>query len=373
MVLRKSVNSSFSKLSNLITEEIIMFKKFLSLALVAMLLMSLIAIGASAAQVEVAEEAAAEDVAAQGAEEDVAATGAGVIKFDAASAGWSDAKGINFYIYEIGGEELAAWGSQKKLGGTDEGNGIWSFDAEALGVTSGKQYGIIFQNTLAGQTYDLLMDTSCFGDTASCTGKDIENPVDSNQTGKEAKWANNSLGPIKQITSIGNVVGETIPANKTAKSMMTDFLASGGKDGFDNAKNFQTSKTGQQIIDDVAAALGLTQADVTECIEAAKTTGHSSTGETHDRSGDWDASKSSLPAGGGSSDNNNSNNNSNSNSNSNSSSNSSSKSNSSSSSTKSGSASNTQTGQEENILFIMLGVMVLAAGVIFFVRKKERA
>ena len=76
MILRKSIFISFSKLSNLITEEIIMFKKILSLAIVAMMLMSLIAVGASAAQVEVAEEAAAaDDVASQGAEADVAATG----------------------------------------------------------------------------------------------------------------------------------------------------------------------------------------------------------------------------------------------------------------------------------------------------------
>ena len=106
-------------------------------------------------------------------------------------------------------------------------------------------------------------------------------------------------------------------------------------------------------------------------IEPIKTT-VADTGDKKDWSSDWDASKSSLPAGesGGSTSGDSS---SKSSSGSSSTSTSSKSSTTTSTSSKSGSASNTQTGQEENILFIMLGVMVLAAGVIFFVRKKERA
>ena len=166
MILRKSIFISFSKLSNLITEEIIMFKKILSLAIVAMMLMSLIAVGASAAQVEVAEEAAAaDDVASQGAEAEVAATGAGMIYFDAASAGWESASKILFYIYDLtNGSEFAAWGSSKKLGGTKGDNNIWSFDAEGLGVTAGNVYTIQFNNNslLPGNSCDPSFNTSKF-------------------------------------------------------------------------------------------------------------------------------------------------------------------------------------------------------------------
>ena len=374
MILRKSIFISFSKLSNLITEEIIMFKKILSLAIVAMMLMSLIAVGASAAQVEVAEEAAAaDDVASQGAEAEVAATGAGMIYFDAASAGWEGASKILFYIYDLtNGSEFAAWGSKKLAGEPSDGGKTWSFDAEGLGVTAGNVYTIQFNNGDTGaETYALLMDTSCFGDTAVADpGSLIENPVDSTKKSMEAHWTNNSLGSRLQITSIGNVVGKSIPSTTTAFDMLVYFLADKGKSGLMNALNFQTDKTAQQIIDSVAGTLNLTQADVTKAIKQAAEVGNADTGDKKDWSKDWDASKSSLPAGesGGSTDTS-----SKSSSSSSSTSTSSKSSTTTSTSSKSGSASNTQTGQEENILFIMLGVMVLAAGVIFFVRKKERA
>ena len=102
-----------------------MFKKILSLAIVAMLLMSVVAISASAAQVEVAEEAAAaDDVASQGAEADVAATGDdGVIYFDAASAGWTGAKAISFFIYGLSGEgNITEWGSKNKSLTSNDGD-----------------------------------------------------------------------------------------------------------------------------------------------------------------------------------------------------------------------------------------------------------
>ena len=352
-----------------------MFKKILSLAIVAMMLMSLIAVGASAAQVEVAEEAAAaDDVASQGAEAEVAATGEGLVYFDAASAGWESASSILFYISDIEEGELAAWGSKKKLGGTKGDNNIWSFDAEGLGVQSGHQYIIIFNNyDTNGETYQLLMDTSCFGDTAKANpSKMIENPVDSNKSSMEARWTNSSLGPRLQISSIGNIVGETIPSNTTAYQMLVFFLASKDKDGLSNALNFN-GKDAQTTIDEVAGKLNLTQADVKKAIEEAKTTGNPATGDKNDWSDKWDASKSSLPAGesGGSTSGDTSSKSSGGSSGGTSTSSKSSTT--TSTSSKSGSASNTQTGQEENILFIMLGVMVLAAGVIFFMRKKERA
>ena len=373
MILRKSIFISFSKLSNLITEEIIMFKKILSLAIVAMMLMSLIAVGASAAQVEVAEEAAAaDDVASQGAEAEVAATGDGTIYFDAASAGWSGAKAISFYIYEIGGANVTEWGSKNKSLTSNDGD-IWAFDAAGAGVQDGKEYGIIFNNLdTTAQTADLLFNTSCYGDTGYVPNPDdkIENAVDSNKSSMIAKWKSSSLGPIKQITSLGNIVGESIPSTTSAYQMLVNFLASKGSQSLNNALNYN-GKDAQTTIDDTAKALDLTKADVTKAIAEAKDTGtNDGTGDKTDWSDKWDASKSSLPAGrsGGSTSGDTS-----SKSSGGSSGTSTSSKSSTTTSSKSGSASNTQTGQEENILFIMLGVMVLAAGVIFFVRKKERA
>lgn len=354
-----------------------MFKKILSLAIVAMLLMSLIVVSASAADADVAAEAAdGESIAAQGAEADVAPTGDSVIYFDAKTAGGSwidDGASILFYIYQpyapAGSDEIGSWGA-KKFRGTKGDDNVWSFDCSTLGLADGTDYGIIFNNETTGsQTADLLLNSSCYGDTAYANPSvEIENTADSNKKSIEARWTNStSCGPILCITSIGNVVGETIPSSTTGYKMMVNFLADKGKTGLTNALNYN-GKDAQTTIDEIGAKLGLTQADVTKAIEEAKTTGNGT--DTCDWTGKWEASKSSLPAGegGGTT-----------------SSNAASSGTSSTSSTasktttttttttKTGSASNTQTGQEETVLFIMLGVMVAAAGVIFFLRKKERA
>ena len=335
-----------------------MFKKFLSLALIAMLIMSVCAVSFSAAQVEVsadgadtavAEQGADSDAASQGAESDAASTGANTIKYDNSGTNWAGP--VQFYVYcpEDDTKPFGEWGS-KKLNGTDEGNNIWSYDASAL--ESGKQYCIIFADKTSGdQTYDLMMDTSCFGDTAKATGNSIENPVDSNKTAKEAKWASSSLGPRLQITSIGNVVGETCPSYTSKYDMLVKFL----KETLDNARKY-SGKDDQTLIDDTAKALGIGKNDVEAAIKEAGVTTEwtASASSLSDESSSDAKDKGSSGSSGGSSGS------------------SGSSGSGSSSSSKSGSASNTQTGQTETVLFIMLGVMVAAAGVIFFARKKER-
>lgn len=360
----------------------------MGLILAVLIVMSVAVVGFSAAQVEITTQAAkAEDIASmgaesdaasQGAEKDVAATGAdGTIYFDAASAGWSGAKAISFYIYEIGGANVTEWGSKNKSLTSNDGD-IWAFDAAGAGVQDGKEYGIIFNNLdTTAQTADLLFNTSCYGDTGYVPDPNnkIENAVDSNKSSMIAKWKNSSLGPIKQITSLGNIVGESIPSTTSAYQMLVNFLASKGSQSLTNALNYN-GKDAQTTIDETAKALDLTKADVTKAIAEAKDTGtNDGTGDKTDWSDKWDASKSSLPEGSSSGSGSSSSSTSGSSTSGSGTSGSSTSggSSSSSSTTKSGSASNTQTGQEETVLFIMLGVMVAAAGVIFFVRKRERA
>lgn len=352
-----------------------MFKKFFCLALALVMIMSIAAVGFSAAQVEIAEVAADADAASTGSDADAASTGADAdaastsaldtgkcLNFDASTTGWNDFGKIGFYMAEVGGDEWKPWGSKALFASEETSSGVWSFDPEANGypIESGKQYYVIFVNqNSGGQTANLLFDSSCLGDTAYCDGSTQENDVDSNKSSLVARWKNSSLGPMKVVTSIGNVVGETIPANTTAYEMLVNFL----KNTLSNARTYVVDtgkKTEQQMIDDVVAALGLTDEDCTKAIAEAGVTV------------DWKASSSGGSSSGGSSSSSSSSGGSSSSSGSTSSGSSSSGS-SSSSSTKSGSASNTQTGQEENILFIMLGVMVVAAGVIFFTRKRERA
>lgn len=221
----------------------------------------------------------------------------GVIYFDAASAGWSGARAISFYIYEIGGEALTQWGSKNKSLTTNDGN-IWAIDAAGAGVQYGREYGVIFHNLDTGAyTYDLLFDTTCFGDTAyAIPSKLIENPYDTNKASMEARWNRSSLGPRLQITAMGNIVGETVPSNTTKYQMMVDFLASKSWDGLQNVLNFN-GKDAQTTIDDIASKLGLTKDDVIKAIDDARTIGNSYNGDRTDWSSSWDASRSTLPGG----------------------------------------------------------------------------
>ena len=226
-------------------------------------------------------------------------TGDGVIHFDAASAGWSGASWISFYIYEIGGDNVTEWGAKNKKYTSHEGD-IWAFNAKEAGVQEGKEYGIIFYNLdTTAQTADLFFDSSCFGDTAYVPdpADKIENPLDSNKKSMVARWKDSSYGPIKYITSIGNVIGETIPSNTSAYQMMVDFLASNGPQSLINALNF-SGKDAQTAIDDTAAALGLNKDDIKKAIkEAAETGAGDGSGDKTDWSGQWDADKSTLPSG----------------------------------------------------------------------------
>ena len=368
-----------------------MFKKIFCLALALVMMMSMAAVGFSAAQVEVADVAADadaattgadNDTASQGAEADVATTGAdGVIYFDAASAGWSGVKWVSFYIYGLSGEgNVTEWGGKNKAYTSNDGD-TWAFNAKEAGVQDGHEYGIIFENLdTTAQTADLLFNSSCFGDTAYVPNPDdkIENAVDSNKKSMKAAWKSSSLGTIKQITSLGNIVGDSIPSTTSAYQMMVNFLASKGSQSLTNALGFN-GKDAQTTIDETAKALGLNKGDVEKAIAEAMDTGaNDGSGDKTDWSDKWDKSKSTLEDGessggssGGSSDSSSSDGSGSSGSSGSGSS--SSGSSGSSSSSKSGSASNTQTGQTEDMIFIMLGVMVVAAGVIFFARKRERA
>lgn len=202
-----------------------------------------------------------------------------IIKFDNSVTNWAGP--IQFYIYDPdSGDAPIAWGS-KKLNGTNVGNGIWTKDISDYGLIPGKQYCIIFNDSASyDQTYDLVMDYSCIGDTAMATGDTIENPADFHKTARIAKWKSSSLGPRMLVTSIGNVVGETIPSFTNKTKMFSDFLTN----TLSNARTF-SGKDDQMLLDDLARALGLGKSDV---ISAINNTGVSVK---------WNKDKSPLPNG----------------------------------------------------------------------------
>ena len=344
-----------------------MFKKIMSVMLAVLVLMSVVAISASAAQVEIADNSAdaVADVAADGSAE----TGAGnVLNFDANSAGWNNFKKIFCHLWVYGGDSFYSWQSKKEACDDKDGDGVWTYDLDAKGVAldGNTLYAVIFSNENGMQTYNLLMGTNCIGDTAYCDGTTYENPEDSSKTAQAAFWKGQdpaTYGPEMCVTSIGNVVGTCVPSTTSAQAMFEDFLTN----KLANAQTY-SGKDDQTLIDDTAKALGLKQENVTEAIAA--------TGATPA----WEASKSTLekgkneeanktPTGGttgggnGGSSNGGSSNGGSSNGGS---------SNGGSTGGKTGSGSTTKTGQESTILFIMLGVMLAAAGVVVLARK-ERA
>lgn len=179
---------------------------------------------------------------------------------------WKNFKTITMYMYEHGGgDELIIWGSKKGYM-TNEGNGLWSFDFNAKGITleDDKQYGIIFTADWSVQSCDIIFDKSCLGDIAYCPGNKVENNVDSNKMSYIVKWYSadsEKYAPPVCITSIGNVIGEAYWDGDTPESIFTGFLSSQGVDGIYNAVKFN-GKTVRQTAYDTGEALGLSQEEV---------------------------------------------------------------------------------------------------------------
>ena len=176
-----------------------MFKKFVSLAIVLMLVMSMAAVAVSAAQVEISENAAdtPAEVGAEGGAEvgaeggadtgaeggaDTSASGK-TISFDPSGCGWNNYTLIMVYCYEPKtGDVQIDWAAKKKGGMTKNDDGTWTydFDAKKIALEDGKEYSIIFNADTGVQTHDLLFNTTMYGDTAVGEAEKCENPADSN-------------------------------------------------------------------------------------------------------------------------------------------------------------------------------------------------
>ena len=75
------------------------------------------------------------------------------------------------------------------------------------------------------QTYNVVMDGKCIGDTLYCTGNKLENPDDSEKVALEAVWTENKdCGPEKRITTTGNVIGTTLTEGVTDETLLAQYL-----------------------------------------------------------------------------------------------------------------------------------------------------
>lgn len=359
-------------------------KKTIAFLISATLLLSALPFSVSAAEAEGEAVAAteAEPVGAEetdsnvGAEADSESTGSNNAIYFEVPSDWSQNivdQGVFTYLYDLKDGAMITWGAKKgKM--KKESDGKYSFDLVEKGfeLASDHNYFVIFAagSTWSLQTYDLLLGESCLGHTASWTGNMIENPQDSNKKAHEVVWDNgvdqDKYGPRLQVTSIGNIVG------KVAVGSRYDLLVQFLTNMLNNAREY-SGKDDQSLVDDAASALGLGRDDVTKAVTGVSV--------------EWSAEKSSLPGGstsssdGGSS----SDPGSSSNSSSGSGGNGTPASNntgtggtrtvssgsSTGSSTTTGGARSVTTGPETTVLFVLGGMMVAAAGILFLSRKKR--
>ena len=216
------------------------------------------------------------------------------------------------------------------------------------------------------QTCDLIIGTPCYGDTAYCTGKQVENNVDSNKKSYEVKWKNadsSKYGNPVCITSIGNVIGSSFWPGDTAYSVFLKFISTDDESSIVNALKYN-GKSEQETIDDAASALGLGQSDIEKAIkESGKTfkwTASSSKAQKGSTTGGGD--NGGNDSNGGGNDSNGGGNNSNgggSNGGSN------------GGGSGSGSTGSVTSGEESTIYFILGGVMLAAIGVFFLARRRR--
>lgn len=359
-----------------------MFKKIAGLFLAAAVMCSSAAITASAAEAEDDAAVAAADqsgeVSADGSSEvsadassEVAA--GDVIKFDINKAGWKNVKNVFCHVWKADGTGTwPAWQSKKEKCKYDSSTGIATYDLSMTGnkisKSDGKVYCVIFSANTGMQTYNAIMSGNCIGDTLVCTGNQLENPEDSKKKAVEAKWQNNSdCGPEKKITSTGKIVGSAFPEGESDVTLMATYLVAYYND------DAKTSLT-QDLINKLKVSPVDVMGAVTDRLNATNNedkdkiapavekilsgcTDPTTGGKKVDKDQLDNAKKTGNKAAGGSSSNGSS----------------SSSSNGGSSSSGSGSSSTgaVKSGVETTIVFVMAGLMVSAAGVMFLARKKK--
>ena len=356
-----------------------MFKKIAGLFLAAAVMCSSAAITASAAEAEDDAAVAAADqsgeVSADGSSEVSADASSeveagNVIKFDVKKSGWNNVKAVFCHTWKVDGE-LPVWQSKSEKCNYDASTGIATYDLSKTGNTisksDGRVYCVIFSANTGMQSYNAIMSGNCIGDTLYCTGNQLENPEDSEKKANEAKWQNNSdCGPEKKITSTGNVIGSAFPEGESDVTLLATYLVAYYND------EAKTSLT-QKLLDELKVSPVDVMGAVTDRLNATNNEDKDkiapavekilsgctdpTTGKKADKTQLDNAKKTGAKAAGGSSSNGSS----------------SSSSNGGSSSSGSGSSSTgaVKSGVETTIVFVMAGLMVSAAGVMFLARKKK--
>ncbi len=151
------------------------------------------------------------------------------IYVDAKSFGWENCDTISCHIWRYDGAgNWFDWGTKKEYC-TKEADGRYSF---TLSTTTNNftymddaVYGVIFYTNTGAQTYEMIMDGNCIGDTVCHDEWYDEGPQDSGKVLMEAVWFDNfERGMRKTITASGEIIGKDFVEGESDETLMADYL-----------------------------------------------------------------------------------------------------------------------------------------------------
>ena len=153
----------------------------------------------------------------------------GKIYFDIESSGWKNYEKVYCHIWRADGTGIwPSWQTKKELCDKED-DGTYSYTLSKteneFRYTDGNVYCVIFSTDTGAQTYNIVMNGLCIGDTVYVTGNTFENPEDSDKTCVETAWRKNpDCGSERKITSTGNIVGTAYVDGATDETLLASFL-----------------------------------------------------------------------------------------------------------------------------------------------------
>ncbi len=206
-------------------------KKLVSLLLMVAIVMSFATITVTSVSAEENE-----DLVAAAASDDAVSVGAGTDVSDSGTSGkvyfvkpdnWVGTM-VYCHIYEATGEKTPFFDWQSKKEKCTEEGGKFVYDLSILddsaaqvsgGLETGSDYNIMFCDNTGNESYPIMFNTNCIGDTVKIVNDD--KPFE-NEKSWEGSWTNNAdkYGIPLQITPVGTIKGKFIPAGTTVDDII---------------------------------------------------------------------------------------------------------------------------------------------------------
>jgi len=304
-----------------------MLKRILSMALAAVLML-----GVAVMAVSAEEDPEIVDV---GENVEIAGVGEGNLIYFEPPAEWgTNYKAVYCHAWEIAGDPFETWRSGKERC-TKVDDNTYSYDTSSWDL--GVEIAIMFHTDIGQQTYDLNFTAACIDDTAyirNFAEDEMESPVDSTKTALIARWRNNgdSVHPVIQISSLGEVFDPDNTGLDPQQCQQTDKgLAKLDELGFE----IKDGKVVKKPVEETTAAAAAADDDNgdTGATSGNSTGGGSNTGGSNNNNTKTTTKTTTKPA---------------------------------------TTNPTNPTGQENTVIYISIGIMVLAVAAIIIASRKKR-